>query len=385
MINIDIDYIILNILMLFIFYLMGKKVSKKKSFWPYAFICIITFTLIMGLRYDRGPDYFSYIREYKYPELTNQPGFLFINSIMYYIGVNEYGIFSIYALISICLSFIFLKKYKRLAQYTFPLFLIATIWHFQNPIRQSLSFSFVLLFFLQVINIEINSIKDVFGKKNFRSLIKAFILWLIAGSIHTANFFISIIFLGLHFLVKRTIPFIIAVPLLVFFTFVLPKIFDLHMISPFLSMISGTSELTDHYISRSERYFSADSVRNQYVINPMVRMFEFCGNLALVYFTNKLFQLKIIAKEHITYFNYYFIGTLLISSFKLIEILARVGKFTQILWFIPLSLVLYYRKIIVKNTWEKLLFCFLIYWIYEYFRYLLMNEGYSLFLWDKWG
>ena len=56
-INIDIIYVLLNLILLFVFTVAGINVSCRRSFWGNAFICSIFFIFIVGSRYGRGNDY----------------------------------------------------------------------------------------------------------------------------------------------------------------------------------------------------------------------------------------------------------------------------------------------------------------------------------------
>lgn len=58
MITTDFIYIFLNLFMLIVFIVTGRLISKdKKNYWKYAKWPVITFTLILGLRLNRGHDY----------------------------------------------------------------------------------------------------------------------------------------------------------------------------------------------------------------------------------------------------------------------------------------------------------------------------------------
>lgn len=67
MITTDFIYIFLNLFMLIVFIVTGRLISKdKKNYWKYAKWPVITFTLILGLRLNRGHDYIHYMEVYLY-------------------------------------------------------------------------------------------------------------------------------------------------------------------------------------------------------------------------------------------------------------------------------------------------------------------------------
>ena len=152
MFNIDFVYILINILLLLIFYYTGKEIAKGKSYWDNAILCIIAFTLALGLRYGRGDDYFHYQDFYVYGyDEGQQIVFTWINTISKWMGVGSYYCFLVYSFIEIVCAMIFLKRYRKFAQFLFPMFLIAVIHFNEYQIRQALGFSFVFLLILAII------------------------------------------------------------------------------------------------------------------------------------------------------------------------------------------------------------------------------------------
>jgi len=94
MLNIDLDYLILNILLLLCFAHYGNKISKGL---PYKFAvlpCILLFTLIQGCRYMRGNDYQHYTEVFN-GDIPDTTGFLFIgiNDTAKLLGFNAYSVF----------------------------------------------------------------------------------------------------------------------------------------------------------------------------------------------------------------------------------------------------------------------------------------------------
>ena len=70
MITTDFIYIFLNLLMLITFIIAGKGISKDKShYWIYAFWPAIVFTIVLGLRLNRGNDYVHYIGSHVFLEI----------------------------------------------------------------------------------------------------------------------------------------------------------------------------------------------------------------------------------------------------------------------------------------------------------------------------
>ena len=85
----------------------------------------------------------------------------------------------------------------------------------------------------------------------------------------------------------------------------------------------------------------------------------------------------------ITLFNACIIGFLILETFYNLEIVRRVAYCWNIFWFIPISLILYYRKSKIFNTFDKLLMLGFTYWLWEYIRFLFVWADTPMFIWDK--
>ena len=381
--TLDFDFILLNLLLLLIFYLSGLEIIKGGNFRGYALLCILVFTFVMGSRYDRGPDYLEYVELFKKQQMYHgQWGFHILNSLIHGIGVEPYHIFYVYAFICISCSLKFLKRYRQYSHIMFPLFYVAAWWIFQNPVRQGISMSIAFLCLDQVARIKAGSIKEFFSRNNYVVLCKSFLYLIVAGSIHSANIFIVAMFIALYFLLSKPVPIIISWPLVVLFTYVVPNVYDYSLIEGIMMFIGSQSEVTNSYVSDQSYRLTADAFRDEFVISPVIQVFELMGNISLMYFAPKVIKLLYEGrKDIVTIFNIYVIGALIMSAFKLLEMFARVGQFTLFFYFLPLTLVIYHRKKIVNRWWEKALSLFLTFWFYNFFKYLFMNSN-TLFLWD---
>ena len=93
-INIDIIYVLLNLILLFVFTVAGINVSCRRSFWGNAFICSIFFIFIVGSRYGRGNDYLHYASVFIHDEDIKQPFFRSINTFFReFLSIGKYAIF----------------------------------------------------------------------------------------------------------------------------------------------------------------------------------------------------------------------------------------------------------------------------------------------------
>lgn len=379
----DIDYILLNILMLATFMYVGKYISKGANYWKYATMSLIVFTFVLGSRYDRGWDYEGYVYGYRVlDEKYNQYGFTFINKTLQAFQVDDYHIFYYYAFITMLGGLVFLKRYKQYGLYIFPAFLLATYYLDEYQVRQSLSYGFLFIYILQLFELKFDTLKEIFSSKNIKCLFIGTIFLFFSYIIHTANILNAAIITILYLFVRVPIPYVISIPIVFFSSYILPRIYDLSYIMPILNLLGDQNDMFDRYIDTSDKWFSSSAFSSEYVENPIVKAIETVGVSSLLYFGYKLIKLKKIGQDAIAMYNFFFIGTVITLGFKLMQMLARVGNNMRCFWFFPIALVLYYRKDLVRNKLEGILFFFLIYWLYGFLKYLFMHNGMCLFLWD---
>ena len=125
---IDIDYILLNVLLVIVFYYAGCKLRNTPHVLPYMWSCIISFTFVLGYRYLRGNDYLRYQHTFLYDDDASQVIFTQFNTFLRWIGINEDTFLYIYSFIFIIGALIFLKTFKPYLKYLLPAFLIAFIF-----------------------------------------------------------------------------------------------------------------------------------------------------------------------------------------------------------------------------------------------------------------
>ena len=400
MLNIDILYLILNIILLAAFYYTGRIISQGKTYWDKAMICIIAFSLILGLRYARGNDYFHYVHIYVhgYKE-GRQLVFTWINDLLKWMGVGKYYIFLFYSFIEIVCAMIFLKRYRMYAQYMLPLFLIANITFDEGQIRQALGFSFVFLCLDRLFGIK--KIKqNIFAVNNHKNIALAVLYFSIAYSIHSVCGYMLIIMIGLFLLCRRTIPIWLSIPALLICTYFFSIWFDFSWLNPILNQFVGEDNRMSHYLENSEVWFSAEGMEIKYERNPLILFAEMLGTISLYILGAKVINKYAKRADAYAMYNFFVIGSIIQNAFRQLELLNRIGGDFMLFWFFPLSLVLYYRKEIINirffngsiyisyikpllnNNIYKVLAAFLLWYAYEYLKYLFMRGDMTRFIWD---
>lgn len=382
MFNIDLDYILLNLLLLWGFAHYGNKIAKGENFWYNALPCIILFTIIQGCRYLRGNDYIHYTNIFKgdIPETT---GILFLatNKIAKFIGFNEYSIFIVYAFFFIYCSMFLLKQYRQYAKWAFPLFIISFMYFEEYMIRQAYSFSFFFLYLHSLFNIQSINIKNII-LKNKKNILYCLVWATICINIHSANIINILIITFLYLFIRKPLHYNITIPIYIVCVYVLPKIFNYTYLQPILNLFADKNELANTYIENADYWFSAEGHNNIYTRNVIIQIFEVFGVSSLLYLGYKTVlsipKLKFINS---TMLNIFFIGISFQSLFRNLEILNRIGYIMNLFWCFILAVVLYYKPNKLSKIDTIAYFC-LIWFIYTFIRYLITPGKMVLFIWD---
>ncbi len=368
-------YVLINLTLLTIFIISGKNISDGKNYTINSLCCIIVYTFVLGLRYDRGLDYQHYADIYQngYDEGV-QVVFSIINSTLKLFGIGKYQVFLIYSFIEILCAFIFLKKYKNLGIYIIPFFMIATIEYNEDVIRQALGFSFAFIC--------LSKIMDLFNRDfiTIKNILIIFLLFAISYSIHSACGYILIIIILIAFFIKKAIPLIVSIPLLFFSAYFFESLFDYSLFSNITFLFAGDERMSE-YVSRFDMWFTQDAQEEMFARKSYILIFELLGTSSLFYLGREAIQHYNNHREAIAFYNVFVIGTILLNCFRKLELVHRIAQNLSLFWFFPLSLVLYYRKTIIKSSKEWAMYCLLVWWVYDYLKYLFLRESIQ-FIWN---
>lgn len=394
MFSFDFVYDFINLFLVWIMYHEGKLIGKGKNYWQCCWWIILFFTLIEGLRYGRGVDYLHYIDVYKHDLEDTQVVFTSLNLFLKSIGIPAEYAFMVYAFPFIVGAVIMLKPLKKYAAYLFPLFLISIISFHEAFIRQALAMSF----YFMCINLLNNEVEDISRKKiKFNKILCLLALTFVSYSIHSVTIIAIFVIAVLMVFIKKPLPWIYTVPLLLLGKFVIAKSFDFSYLDSVLSFLGSSNEKFAGYTENADRWFSAEGMNDVYTRNIVIQFLESFGSCALFYLGNKI--LNYISAEDkvgtitavsnsnwrllVTFFNASIIGFLILETFYNLEIVRRISYCWTIFWFVPVSLILYYRKSKIFNTFDKFLMLGFTYWLWEYIRFLFVWTTTPMFIWDK--
>lgn len=104
-------YIIINLLLFGVFVAVGKSIEyhPKKNFWRLYTPVIVAYTLILGIRYNRGADYKHYQDVFNWNLDADKKLFTFLNDLLKVIGIDDIGIF-LYIRLSLFVCLVFLLR-----------------------------------------------------------------------------------------------------------------------------------------------------------------------------------------------------------------------------------------------------------------------------------
>ncbi len=361
-------YIILELFLFFLFIFCGYGISKgeKNTFWLFGWIAIIPYSLIKGLRYDRGVDYVWYMYQYEHPgEIDQDIGFTIINQTLNSLGVPYYGAFVFYSFVLILSVIILLKHFRELAIYVLPVFLVITTPQSDNLIRQYFGFSFVFLSFLFLM-------KD--------QLWKCLAFMVISALVHSSSLMLFPFFLVFYYVkIPVRSPYLFLILYLLVFLF-----WKVEYWGDYAALLDGLDVGVgnfNRYTENAEHWFTDESSLGDGKAYSTILLFrKLLSQIILIYFGTKL--LDSIRGFQVPFFLFY-ISVIILQMAGDIEIIRRIGVSFKIFEMYVAGVVLYYTK--QCNLFTKGAMWFLIInYVYDFIAKLLYssNLGDYLFIWD---
>lgn len=347
------------------------------------FILTILFVCTEGLRYGRGVDqlgsygplYLQCMNNNNAYALDSDSQFLFvwINKAVYYLDFTRdslpFGsIFIVYALIFWFCLWRFYKDFRSESKCFLLFAILATNYITEWTIRQGVSFSFILLAF------------TCLDKKKWKSLALCLV---VSVFIHVGNVF-TIFVLGICYLfVKKTpITWRITIPLFIILEYTVQAAningFMQNLITSTGLNVSGDEHfsgyLNSDYTDR-EVDFASDWKRGAF--QQLITVAFYSALIFVGYFVPR-------TKGNVIYiYNAFVIGIMLFEPFRLGGTFARFFLGASVLWFVPLSVSLYYKNSIVKyKTWYNIaLYIIICYLVMYYGRYIFLNPD-ANYVWN---
>lgn len=122
-------------------YLISYKDKSGKDYWKYSSIGIIVYSLVEGLRWNRGVDYPHYYQDItgKLFQDYSEVVYLWWTDIFKFSGLPFWVGFIFYSFLLIWGFCFLVKNFKKQAVWALPLFFIITVGSSENLIRQFLA------------------------------------------------------------------------------------------------------------------------------------------------------------------------------------------------------------------------------------------------------
>ena len=323
---------------------LGAKTKKTESF-KYAIIAVAIYSLIFGLRYGVGMDFFSYKRYFysikyqTYADNQFEPGLIFMMKLVDQMNLSSSFFFGLVAFLQLIIVVYALRENRNIYPYLLFAFMVDCVWlSFGNGLRQEIAFCIFVF--------SISFIKS--GK-----LVCYLICIGIAYLFHKS----SLILFPIYFLLRmdfRAPKIYMQIGLLV----IALILSNLNFMRGLLMHIDGAISFVGYdnynYNGNDEGMLKKGTVGLGFVINLMIdmiiilhsnRMKSFFQSKQLnamytLYFIGVLLKYALLWSLLFQRVNYYFYGFQFIISAFLLYYLHKTNKATYIILTILLALVL---------------------------------------------
>ena len=244
---------------------------------------------------------------------------------------------------------------------------LSTLYITEWTIRQGVSFSFFL--------------PALFCLSN-KKIIPFTVLCLIVLLIHYGNFILIVVVACSYFLFnKKPVPITISVPAVLLSMYVLNYGVILSYVERYISSLdlSALGGNFQGYVDNSAMWFSEDAMNEEWTRGVFAQALTCLFYIGLFiigfYYHSK-------KSSYVYIYNSLVLGVILKETFHYIGSLARVFEPISCLWFVPLSLFLYDRKIMKKSKiCSVALYLVFMYLILYYGRYVFLNPT-AKYVWD---
>lgn len=385
--QINITFVFLFFLTMYILYINGKKIKalpenvKLKRYLKVSMPSIIIYTLNEGLRFGRGIDYNLYAKEYVYNTGSlyfenGDAGFRYVGIFLQNLGLPFQVFVLLMSFILIFSVIIFLKNVKGCAPVALPMFLLLFYTATENLMRWFLGFSFILIGFSFILN----------DSKNIRSYLFFTIFSIISFFFHFALIFVPFVYIILmqfkRPLLKPTISILLFILIGISFQ---SKI--MISLKEYLDIFLLLSEKSTYYVDNAEQWLtSGASGLSLSSFPPLFRVALYIIEVILGY---KL--CKILNTKYIILYNIFLIGFIVLPIANQIELVLRYQYLIFIYQIVILGYIvdIYFisRKIKLNKILYTLSILSFLYFSQGQIRKWIFNEpDYKhLYIWDSKG
>lgn len=234
-------FVLLGVL-LFCGYGITYRNKNNYYFWYYAVFAIAVYSLIEGLRFDRGVDYAQYATELMgqwYIEGERELLYdLLVRSVVA-LGIPYWSVFIGFSCFIITSYMMVVRHFPKYAVWALPLFFLVTDYPAENLVRQFFAIPFIMLAY------------DAFLREKKKAM---FIYLILPFFIHFSSGMAIGLFVLLVLVFKKIWKFVKAPWILLAIYLACVAMFDTSMLDSFSDMIQTSDMLDGSGDSRAEDY-----------------------------------------------------------------------------------------------------------------------------------
>lgn len=342
----QIDFILLYIFLFALFYAISqiRQGFLDRNYWQVMLPILLSFTLVIGLRYGWGNDYMSYKYRFEHPYHDEDPFFGSINGLLGKMGFNYVGAFLTYALMLCWGGFLYLKSYKN-NKYMLALFLPAIFYSATFMIRQGFATSFLFFGFYYL---------------RKRKFLWAGLFLLLAVKTHTGILTVMLLPILFGIIQKwydKPLPYKIVIPVYVVIALAQDASsawFASHMSDAF-AFLENFGKFSS-YSDRSDYWFGEEGISDIYVQSVFTKYITVAYEASVLYLSALALKYRREGRV-VVFYNTVVVGMFIMRIGFLLEIIHRIGQSIMSYYFIPLGFAMYVLRPMMKKKELKRIEC----------------------------
>lgn len=373
-------YVLLTLVLTYCGWQISRDNEKQTNFMKYAWIAGISYSLVEGLRWLRGADYYHYYMDLEsnfmsgYCTPDPEPVYELWVNFFHSTGLHPSVAFVFYSALLITGILMIFKKYPKAAIWGLPIFFLMTNAQTENIVRQTLASCFLIFAYVAYLD----------DKKKWMLAMLC-----IVPLIHSAGLYGVFLFLFFGYVkVPLKKPWILVVLFLFVYYIWNPDWFQ--GFADYLSKINlGDDVKGQSYLDNTDRWFTSDGSianvlgKNVTQLSMLYVSIKFLVNLFVVYFG--FYACKDNRKLHLVFYFAY-IALIINTMAGDIELFNRFANWTSL--FTPILIGIMFSKIKMPQIKRLQIAIYVVFAINFIFYGIIRSLG-TLpyagcgFIWDK--
>lgn len=369
-------YWTIKILVYIALIMLGYNISKTKDTDKrnkFFIAVVVIYSLFIGLRWLRGPDYFHYYSDIMGNWITEDPEPLY-EFLVVVLGkiLPFWGVFIFYAAIYIGAAVLIIKKDYKTAVWSIPAFCLINEWALESMIRQDIGVAMVMFAYFF-------SLED---KKKYMFLCLACVPFIHTSGLFAVAFFILFYYIDVFSKIKK--PWILIVVYLAIY-----YLWDTNLLgkyATYIQMLDFGDLKYQGYIDNSERWFTDEGSISGLAGKTIVTSFLYdystlFTNLSLIYYGFFLYKKE---QNYFILFAFFYFGLIIRQLGGDIELFRRFANWLN--YMTPFLIGLILTKLSLKPKERAILYA-LFFVNYGYYGFIrsIGSPGYTgcAFIWDS--